>query len=234
MTRSNSGELTQYDPEIEKTFHQLKNTNERGENSGRADEEQLAVFETTMEIVGVVERPMMEYSFRTADWTISSISKSTVEANNLEIKLAIIQIIRSSVQFSSLSDEDPNKHLANFLEICDTFMFNGLDRESLYDAWEHFKSMPRKRSHHELPVWRQVQTFYNGVTLANQATIDAVVGGTIMKKLPSEAFNIVDEIEINLYSHGKERTNKRLVNIQSVDAVTVLSAQMAALFTTNG
>ncbi|KAL0374182.1 UNVERIFIED_CONTAM: hypothetical protein Sradi_3333900 [Sesamum radiatum] len=155
-----------------------------------------------MDVMGVVERPMMEYSFATADGTISSIAKPTVEANNFEIKPTIIQIIRSSGQFSGLPDEDPNKHLINFLEICDTFRFNGLDRESLYDAWKRFKSILRKCPHHGLPVWRQVQTFYNGVTLANRATIDAAADVTIMKKLPSEAFNIIDEITTNLYSYG--------------------------------
>ncbi|KAL0462104.1 UNVERIFIED_CONTAM: hypothetical protein Slati_0098000 [Sesamum latifolium] len=241
-----------------------------------------------MKIMGVVERPMMEYSFPTVDGSISSIVKPSVEANNFEIKPAIIQIIRSSVQFSGLPDEDSNKHLLNFLEICDTFRFNGvsndavrlrifpfslcdakelqsllvvlllgaaltqkflakyfppaktakmlnditsfvqLDRESLYNAWERFKSMLRKCPHHELPVWRHVQTFYNGVTLANQATIDAAAGGTIMKKLSSEAFNIIDEITTNLYSYGQERTDKRAAGIHSIDAVSALFAQMTA------
>ncbi|KAL0378486.1 UNVERIFIED_CONTAM: hypothetical protein Sradi_3154100 [Sesamum radiatum] len=240
-----------------------------------------------MEIMGVVERPMMEYLFPIADGTISSIAKPAVEANNFEIKSTIIQIIRSSVQFSGFPHEDPNKHLVNFLEICDTFKFNGvsndvvrlrifpfslcdtakdwlqslpagsittwavltqkflakyflpaktakmlnditsfvqLDRESLCDAWGRFKSMLRKCPHHGLPVWRQVQTFYNGVTLANRATIDAVAGGTIMKKLPSEAFNIIDEIATNLYSYGQGRAD-----IHSIDAVSALPAQMTAL-----
>ncbi|KAL0462055.1 UNVERIFIED_CONTAM: hypothetical protein Slati_0093100 [Sesamum latifolium] len=235
---------------------------------------------------------MMEYSFPTADGTISSIALPTVQANNFEIKPSIIQIIRSSVQFSGLSEEDPNKHLSNFLEICDTFKFTGvsdvavrlrifpfslcdtakdrlqslpagsittwasltqkflakyfppaktvkmlnditsfvqLDRESFYVAWECFKGMLRRCPHHELPVWRQVQTFYNGVTLANRATIDAAAGGTIMKKLPFEAFNIIDEIATNLYSYGLERTDKRVAGVHSVDAMTTLSAQMAAL-----
>ncbi|KAL0408280.1 UNVERIFIED_CONTAM: hypothetical protein Sradi_1762400 [Sesamum radiatum] len=195
-------------------------------------EEQLVIFEPTMEAMGAVERPMMENSFPTADGTTSSIVKPAVEANNFEIKPAIIQIIRSSVQLSGLPDEDPNKHLVNFLEICDTFRFNGLDRESLYDTWERFKSMLRKCPHHELPVWRQVQTFYNGVTLANRATIDAAAGGTIMKKLPSEAFNIIDEIATNLYSYGQERAENRIADIHSIDAISALSAQMNAQMTT--
>ncbi|KAL0440721.1 UNVERIFIED_CONTAM: hypothetical protein Sradi_0011000 [Sesamum radiatum] len=69
----------------------------------------------------------------------------------------------------------------------DITSFVQLDRESLYDAWERFKSMLRECPHHELPIWRQAQIFYNGVTLANRATIDAAAGGNIMKKLPSEA-----------------------------------------------
>ncbi|KAL0345888.1 UNVERIFIED_CONTAM: hypothetical protein Sradi_4420100 [Sesamum radiatum] len=89
--------------------------------------------------------------------------------------------------------------------------------------------MLRRCPHHELPVWRQVQTFYNGVTLANRATIDVAAGGTIIKKLPSEAFNIIDEIATNLYSFGLEKTDKRVANVHSIDAITTLSAQMAAL-----
>ncbi|KAL0361970.1 UNVERIFIED_CONTAM: hypothetical protein Sradi_3881500 [Sesamum radiatum] len=149
--------------------------------------------------MGVMKRPMMEYSFPTADGTISSIAKPTIQANNFEIKPSIIQIIWSSVQLSGLPDEDPNKHLVNFLEICDTFKFNG------------------------------VQIFYNGVTLFNQAIIDAAAGGTIMKKLPSEVFIIIDEIATNMYSYGQERVDKRTADIHSIDIVLALSAQMATL-----
>ncbi|KAL0439142.1 UNVERIFIED_CONTAM: hypothetical protein Slati_2397200 [Sesamum latifolium] len=132
MTRSHSEELKPYDPEIERTFHQRKNATERGENSRETDsEEQLVIFEPIMEIMGVVERPMMEYSFPTTDGTISSIVKPSVKANNFEIKPSIIQIIRSSVQFYDLADEDPNKHLLNFLEICDTFRFNGVSNDAV-------------------------------------------------------------------------------------------------------
>ncbi|KAL0449272.1 UNVERIFIED_CONTAM: hypothetical protein Slati_1483600 [Sesamum latifolium] len=132
MTRNHGEELTPYNPEIEITFHQRKNAIERGKNSGETDpEEQLAVFEPTMEIMGAVERPMMEYSFPTADGTISSIVKPSVEANNFEIKPSIIQIIRSSVQFYGLPDEDPNKHLMDFLEICDTFRFNDVSNDAV-------------------------------------------------------------------------------------------------------
>ncbi|KAL0406557.1 UNVERIFIED_CONTAM: hypothetical protein Slati_3969600 [Sesamum latifolium] len=50
-----------------------------------------------------------------------------------------------------------------------------------------------------------------------------------MKKLPSEAFNIIDEIATNLYSYGQERADKRTVAIHNIDVVSALSAQMTAL-----
>ncbi|KAL0349485.1 UNVERIFIED_CONTAM: hypothetical protein Sradi_4097700, partial [Sesamum radiatum] len=132
MTRSSGGELMQYNPKIKRTFHQQKNTIERGENSGDTDiEEQLAIFETTMEIMRAIEKSMMEYSLSTANGMIFSIAKPTVEANNFKIKPAIIEIIRTSVQFFGLHDKDPNKNLANFLEICDIFKFNGVSDDAI-------------------------------------------------------------------------------------------------------
>ncbi|KAL0401527.1 UNVERIFIED_CONTAM: hypothetical protein Slati_4182600 [Sesamum latifolium] len=220
MTRSHGEELTPYDPEIERTFHQKKNAIERGENSGETDqEEQLVIFEPTMDIMGAVERPMMEYSFPTADGTISSIVKPSVEANNFEINPSIIQIIRSSVQFYGLPDDDLNKHLMNFLEICDTFRFNGVSNDAV-----RLRIFP-------FSLCDTAKDWLQSLPAANRATIDAAAGGTIMKKLLSEAFNIIDEIATNLYSYGQERVDKRTAAIHSIDAVSALSAQMNAQMT---
>ncbi|KAL0434311.1 UNVERIFIED_CONTAM: hypothetical protein Slati_2765400 [Sesamum latifolium] len=228
MTRSRGGELTQFDPEIERSFHRQRNTIERGDTTENSDiEEHLTIIQPTMDHVGVVERPMMEYSFPTADGTISSIALPTVQANNFEIKPSIIQIIRSSVQFSDLPEEDPNKHLSNFFEICDTFKFTGVSDDAVDLGYSRFHYVILLKI--DFNLYLLVQTFYNGVTLANRATIDAATGGTIMKKLLSEAFNIIDEIATNLDSYGLEKTDKRVAGVHSVDAMTTLSAQMAAL-----
>ncbi|KAJ4718833.1 DNA-directed DNA polymerase [Melia azedarach] len=40
-------------------------------------------------------------------------------------------MIQTSVQFNELAHEDPNAHIANFLEICDTFRHNGVSDDAV-------------------------------------------------------------------------------------------------------
>nr|GEX30764.1 reverse transcriptase domain-containing protein [Tanacetum cinerariifolium] len=54
--------------------------------------------------------------------------------------------------------------------------------ESLFEAWERYKlSIDRCPNHNMLPV-TQIDTFYNGLTLRHRDTINAVAGGTFMKR----------------------------------------------------
>ena len=70
------------------------------------------------------ERTLLEFSMPGLEGTQQSITRPTINANNFEIKPALLQIIQSSVQFNGLANEDPNAHITNFLEICDTFKYN--------------------------------------------------------------------------------------------------------------
>ena len=60
-----------------------------------------------------------------------SIARPTINANNFKIKPALLQMIQSSVQFYGLANEDPNAHIANFLEIYDTFKYNGVSDDAI-------------------------------------------------------------------------------------------------------
>ena len=62
---------------------------------------------------------------------VSSIRRPPIQANNFEIKPAIIQMIQSSIQFRGLANDDPNLNIANFLEICDTFKHNGVTDDAI-------------------------------------------------------------------------------------------------------
>jgi hypothetical protein len=59
------------------------------------------------------------YARRTLSGTNFSIVRPRV-ANNFKIKPSFFQMVRQMLQFDGLQDEDPNAHIATFLEICDT------------------------------------------------------------------------------------------------------------------
>ena len=60
----------------------------------------------------------------------TSIARSTVNANNFEIKLALIQMVQQS-QYRDNAIENPNSHLSTFLEICDTIKLNGFNDDAI-------------------------------------------------------------------------------------------------------
>jgi len=108
--------------------------------------------------------------------------------------------------------------------------FMQMDNESLYEAWERFKEFLRRCPHHGLPVWMQVQTFYNGSSANLRSMIDAAAGGTLNNKTPEEAYNLLEEMASNNYQWPIERLSMRKVSgVHEVDAFAVIAAQFEAL-----
>ncbi|KAK5839410.1 hypothetical protein PVK06_008195 [Gossypium arboreum] len=205
---------------------------------------------------------MYDYAKPNLTRTESSIVRPAVAVNNFELKPNTIQMIQRFVQFDGLQDEDPNTHLENFLEFCDTFKINGffdnairlrlfpfslrnkakqwlnllprgsittweqmtenfllkyfppakttklrngissfvqMDLEALHDAWERYNDLLQRYPHHELPLWLQVQTFYNGVNPSTRQMIDAVARGTINNKTLEEAYEFIEKMLLNNY-----------------------------------
>nr|GEV53580.1 reverse transcriptase domain-containing protein [Tanacetum cinerariifolium] len=69
--------------------------------------------------------------------------------------------------------------------------------ESLFEAWECYKlSIDRCPNHNMLPV-TQIDTFYNGLTLRHHDTINAIAGGTFMKRRPKECYDLIENMTAN-------------------------------------
>lgn len=119
MRRSRSLDLVPFDPEIERTLHRLKKEKKDCTTENETMEEQLE------------NRTLGDYAVPLVTGATSSIRRPAIQANNFEIKPAILQMVASTVQFSGMPHDDPNAHIANFLELCDTFKHNGVSDDAI-------------------------------------------------------------------------------------------------------
>src|SRR4051812_45724186 len=111
MEESSSRELVLFDPEIERTLHTLRRQY-RSQMTNNAEEMNMEE-ETAMN-----ERPKKLRNCHTSstEGYGPSIMRPPVNANHFELKPVMIMMIQNMVQFFGFTHEDPNQHIANFLE----------------------------------------------------------------------------------------------------------------------
>ena len=79
----------------------------------------------------VVNQPMALWEYALPPTGIQSVIKRpAIQANNFVLKLVTLQMIQA-IQFNGFSNQDPNAYITNFLEICDTVKYNGVNDEAL-------------------------------------------------------------------------------------------------------
>ena len=112
----------------------------------------------------------------------------------------------------------------------DSTNFFQQDQESLYEAWERYKDLLRKCLHHGLPLWMQVQTFYNGLLPNTQTMVDAASGGAFFNKTPEDGYELIEVMVSNNFLKFTDRNaQKRTCSVHDIDAFNNLVAQVAIL-----
>ncbi|BAT95817.1 hypothetical protein VIGAN_08262600, partial [Vigna angularis var. angularis] len=76
-----------------------------------------------------VRRTLADYTNVVGPQHFNSIARPRVNAANMEVKPALIQLVKSN-QFNGLSHESPYEHLTTFNEICNTVKINGVPDEA--------------------------------------------------------------------------------------------------------
>ncbi|GJS33047.1 reverse transcriptase domain-containing protein [Tanacetum coccineum] len=72
--------------------------------------------------------------------------------------------------------------------------FKQKPHESLFEAWEHYKLSIDRCPNHNMLLVTQIDTFYNGLTLSHQDTINAAARGTFMQKTPEECYELIENM----------------------------------------
>ncbi|KAH9743537.1 hypothetical protein KPL70_003340 [Citrus sinensis] len=109
--------------------------------------------------------------------------------------------------------------------------FHQLEDESLYEAWEKFKELLRRCSHHGIPCCIQLETFYNGLNPSTRLMVDASSNGALLSKSYTEAYEILKRIANNNYQwpSARQPSARGSAGVHNIDAITALSAQVTSL-----
>ena len=97
--------------------------------------EAVDIQSTSGKSVPQLAPPMEEFERALRDYALPSIGippvsrQPTIQKNNFEI--IILQLIKN-IQFMGLPNEDPNTHVSNFLEVCDTMKYKGFSDDAMH------------------------------------------------------------------------------------------------------
>ena len=125
MHRKQDSDLIPADTELERTLRSLRKT-KRAENAAMADERHV---QTEEQRTATKRRPitdtMEDFWSPIIQEEYSAIRQPTVDANNFELKPALIIMVQQH-QFTGHPTEDPNEHLGRFLRMVNTVKLNGV------------------------------------------------------------------------------------------------------------
>ncbi|PIN21854.1 DNA-directed DNA polymerase [Handroanthus impetiginosus] len=158
MRRSQNSYLAPYDPEIERTFRaRRRKLAEHVEQEVKVEENQIIVMADNYE-----NTPVRNLALPRARERKSCVVFPELPAG-VKVEIPMIQMIQNTAQFCGLSHENPNRHIDNFLKICDTLRQEGVSKDALRlrlfsfsllgDALDWFESLPED----SITTWVQLK-----------------------------------------------------------------------------
>lgn len=115
MRRAGSLELMHFDPKIERTLRKIREEKRKEAQTMQCGNQQRAIRDYF--------KPVINNNY-------SGIARQTINANNFELKPTLINMVQQN-QFGGSPLEDPNIHLAMFLEVCDSVKINGVSEDTI-------------------------------------------------------------------------------------------------------
>ena len=95
--------------------------------------------------------------------------------------------------------------------------------------------MLRLCPHHGLEKWLIIHTFYNGLTYITKITVDAAAGGPLMNQDFTKAYDLIEDMALNLYQWTDERAiidsspSKEREGMNEISSLDHLSVKVDAL-----
>ncbi|GJS29175.1 hypothetical protein Tco_0489795 [Tanacetum coccineum] len=158
-----------------------------------------------------------------ADRVVAPTPGSTITipetVNKFSIKGNHLTLVKGN-QFDGRTKTDPQKHIHEFLRICDMFKYRDTENEvvrlmmfplsltgeaktwlnelnheneSLTNAWLRKKEMLRNCHGHNLSKGNIIIIFYHGLNKITQEVLNGAAGGIFLYKTPNQAYHLLED-----------------------------------------
>nr|GEV35939.1 reverse transcriptase domain-containing protein [Tanacetum cinerariifolium] len=140
-------------------------------------------------------------------------------ANEFSIKGNHLTLVKGN-QFDGRIKIDSNKHIHEFLGICDMFKYidtenevrnlslSQHENESLTDAYLHMKEMLRNCHGHNLSKCNIIKIFYHGLNEITQEVLNVAAGGIFLCKTPNQAYQLLKDKVLLKLDWAKNQNTK--------------------------
>ena len=146
-----------FDPEIEKTARENRRRTRAQREIPQLLEEEIMADQPPP------RRTLGDYATPNAEGCATSIVRPPIQANNFEIKPALLHLVQQE-QFGGNSNEDPNSHIASFLQLCDTMKVNGASDDAIrlrlfpFSLRDKAKSWLQSQPQGSIVTWNELVT----------------------------------------------------------------------------
>ncbi|GJU41460.1 reverse transcriptase domain-containing protein [Tanacetum coccineum] len=94
--------------------------------------------------------------------------------------------------------------------------------ETFSEAWEHFKDLLRACPHHGFTELHKLDTFYNGLNLSDQDSLNSATGGNLLERSAQDVLKIIK-------NKSKVRNSRNKAIVSQVKASNVDSSEIASV-----
>nr|GEX58386.1 hypothetical protein [Tanacetum cinerariifolium] len=125
--------------------------------------------------------------------------------------------------------EELYAHLQEFFSVADTYQVNNTTKDGFHEAFSRLKELLRTCPHHDVPKWKLVKVFYDGLDYHNQQFVMATSGGTFFS-WPIGERKIRKEQNRNKTGEIKKKTR----SVEKPESVTVNVGESSLSFQFHG
>ncbi|GJW55203.1 reverse transcriptase domain-containing protein [Tanacetum coccineum] len=111
-------------------------------------------------------------------------------------------------------------------------IFQQTFKETFSEAWDRFKDLLRACPHHGFTELHQLDTFYNGLNLSDQDSLNSAAGGNLLERSTQDVLKIIENKSKVRNSRNKPIVSQlKASHVDSLEiAASVVTSAMTAMF----